>query len=435
LTFDNNGNETTDENGQTTSYDAWNRSINVKNAAGTAIASYSYDPRDRRVTEAAGGTDTVIYFTNQWQAIEEDQGGIVTRQNVWGLGYVNQLVERDDNSTSGSLGISGSGLGERLYAQQDADWNVTALVDTSGNVAERTVYSPYGSATFLTPSWTSTTDSYSQNVLFQGGRFEAPTDDYVFQRRDYDAATGAWDERDPDIYIDGADLYSFVLSDPVGSVDPHGLLGGQGRPQAPPPPVYATYPFVAGRGTFDAKMGVHIGGTATPGPTGGITYTPVPDTDAVDMSIWFHPNATVKNSNPPLCTKIDFVTYYTDKYLWFRFSSWTYNPWQLDDGDPYGSGPKTPAPMNSPWTPGGVAILQDAPGDNNLYYWEVNYKTQAINRAGTENGKSYGTLDWGLVLDYSRNVKQYTIAGKKSNWLPIADIKTTLTLTGYIPTS
>jgi hypothetical protein len=31
-------------------------------------------------------------------------------------------------------------LDERLYVQQDANFNVTALVDTAGNVVERYVY-------------------------------------------------------------------------------------------------------------------------------------------------------------------------------------------------------------------------------------------------------------------------------------------------------
>ena len=233
LTFDNNGNETTDENGQTTTYDAWNRAITVKNAAGVTVAGYSYDPTGRRVTEAGAGTTTDIYFTDQWQDIEERQGGTVTHQNVWGLGYVNQLIERDDNSTAGNLGITGSGLGERLYVQQDANWNVTSLVNTSGNVVERMVYSPYGIVTFLTPSWATTADAYSQSVLFQGGRFEAATGDYSFDRRDYDPATGIWREQDPAGYIDGANQTEFVTSRPVSHTDPVGMQGATTQP-APP---------------------------------------------------------------------------------------------------------------------------------------------------------------------------------------------------------
>ena len=233
LTFDHNGNTLTDENGQTYTYDAWNRSITVKNSGGTTIASYSYDPQDRPITEAAGGTTTDIYFTDQWQAIEERQAGNVTRQNVWGRGYVNQLVERDDSSVSGALGITGSGLGERLYSQQDADWNVTSLIDASGNVVERAVYSPYGSVTFLTANWSSTTDAYAENVLFQGGRFEAGSGNYFFDRRDENPQTGTWDEQDPAGYVGGANRYQFVSSEPLSQSDPFGMQGASTQPAGP----------------------------------------------------------------------------------------------------------------------------------------------------------------------------------------------------------
>jgi RHS repeat-associated protein len=223
LTYDNDGNALTDENDQSYTYDAWNRQVTVKNSSGATIATYSYDPTSRRITESTGNTTTAIYFTNQWQDIEERQGGIVTRQNVWGDGYVNQLVERDDNSASGSVGIAGSGLGERLYAQQDLNWSVTSLLDSSGNVAERMSYLPYGAVTFLNADYAGITDSYAWNVLFQGGELDAPTGNYRFERRDYSPTTGRWYEQDPSGYQDNVDLFGFTNGNPVGSVDPTGL--------------------------------------------------------------------------------------------------------------------------------------------------------------------------------------------------------------------
>jgi RHS repeat-associated protein len=223
LTYDNDGNTLTDENGQTYTYDAWNRQVTAKNSGGTTIATYIYDPTGRRITDTEGGTTTDIYYSYQWQDIEERQGGTVTRQNVWGLAYVNQLVERDDNSTSGNLGITGSGLGERLYAQQDENWSVTSLVDNSGNVVERMTYLPYGAVTFLTASWSPTTDAYSQNVLFQGGRLETATGLYDFQYRDENPQTGTWAEQDPAGYINGADTYQLEVSNPATLTDAKGL--------------------------------------------------------------------------------------------------------------------------------------------------------------------------------------------------------------------
>ena len=75
-------------------------------------------------------------------------------QYVWGLRNVNDLVLRDSNNgAGGNLGISGSGLGLRLYALQDANWNVVALVNASGAVQERFSYTAYGTATALNPEF------------------------------------------------------------------------------------------------------------------------------------------------------------------------------------------------------------------------------------------------------------------------------------------
>jgi YD repeat-containing protein len=73
---------------------------------------------------------------------------------VWGLRYVDELVLRDrDTDANGSLD-------ERLYAMQDANYNVTGIVDTSGAVVERYTYTPYGVRTVLTANWQPTTGNY-----------------------------------------------------------------------------------------------------------------------------------------------------------------------------------------------------------------------------------------------------------------------------------
>jgi hypothetical protein len=46
----------------------------------------------------------------------------VINQYVWSLAYVNALVLRDDNSSTGSYGKTSSGLGRRIYVQQDANF-------------------------------------------------------------------------------------------------------------------------------------------------------------------------------------------------------------------------------------------------------------------------------------------------------------------------
>jgi len=222
LTFDNNGNTTKDQAGSTYIYDAWNRLISVTNSGSTLLATYVYDPRGWRIKETHSSTTTDLYYSSGWQVIEERQGSTVTNQYVWSLAYVDALVLRDDNSTSGNLGISGSGLGRRMYVQQDTNWNTTALVDTSGNVQERFVYDPYGNAQVLTSSGGSTTDGYNWNYLHQGGRLDVTTGLYIFRNRDYSPTLGRWMEQDVG-YWDGMNLYQDEQDSRFNGVDPYGL--------------------------------------------------------------------------------------------------------------------------------------------------------------------------------------------------------------------
>ncbi len=185
------------------------------------------------VAAPSGSLPRLLYYSSQWQVIQENApyAGTSTMavqdQQVWGIAYVNELILRDANSTgstsTGSYGQSGSGLDERVYAEQDANYNVTSLTDTNGNVVERFMYDPYGNVTVTDSNWSTSLDVYSWNYLFQGGRQDGGTGNYVFQRRVYDPRTGTWRTADPAGYINGADRYQFVLSNPVAYLDYTGL--------------------------------------------------------------------------------------------------------------------------------------------------------------------------------------------------------------------
>ena len=80
----------------------------------------------------SGGSlsQTRHYYLNNQQAVEErlNTGTAADRQNVRGLAYVDQLVLRDrDTDANGSLD-------ERLYACQDANFNLTGVMRTAGAV-------------------------------------------------------------------------------------------------------------------------------------------------------------------------------------------------------------------------------------------------------------------------------------------------------------
>ena len=223
--YDANGNMTTDQSGNTLVYDAWNRLVAYKSGS-TTLESYQYDGLDRRIVQNSG-TATDLYYSSDWQVLEERQNGTPTTQYVWSPVYVNAMVERDQSSGGGTLN-------ERLYAQQDANWNVTALVSTSGTVVERYVYDPYGTVTVLSATWgTQSGSNYGWLYLFQGGRWDSITGDYNFQMRDENAAQGRWTQPDPTGFGAGdLNLYRVESNSPTNATDPSGLdlIVGKGPP-------------------------------------------------------------------------------------------------------------------------------------------------------------------------------------------------------------
>jgi hypothetical protein len=89
----------------------------------------------RRVTAipTPSSAPVELYYSSNWQVLEERSGIYTQAQYVWSGVYVDAMVERDrDPSGSGTLS-------ERLYVQRDANWNVTAVVDTTSTVKQRYV--------------------------------------------------------------------------------------------------------------------------------------------------------------------------------------------------------------------------------------------------------------------------------------------------------
>ncbi len=115
----------------------------------------AYDGLGRRI-QVNNGTANDLYYSSDWQVLEEQVIGEATANSVWSPVYVDAMVLPD----------SGTGaLNQRVWVQQDANWNVTALVNGSESVVERDAYDPNGNrdsgerlvgATALTPGFTGT---------------------------------------------------------------------------------------------------------------------------------------------------------------------------------------------------------------------------------------------------------------------------------------
>ena len=182
------------------------------------------------MTVTAGGTTTDLFYSNQGQVLEEMVGGSATARYVWSPVYVNALVLRD--FATGSPGT----LNQRLWVQQDANWNVTALVNGSGVVVERYVYSPYGVLTIYNATYSTVLSSsaYSWVYGYQGMRYDPISGFYLAQHRWYSPTLERWTVNDPTGFKAGDNnFYRFVGNNPLDHTDPSGLrrwssLGAQG---------------------------------------------------------------------------------------------------------------------------------------------------------------------------------------------------------------
>ena len=208
----------------TATYDAWNRLVKLTDGANT-VQENEYDARRFRTvrkdyTAGALSETRRFYYTEGWQSIEERLGTSTAPevQHVWGLRYIDDIALRDRDATADGT------LDERLYAQQDANWNVVSITDQNGDVQERYVYSAYGVLEFLSALFIPrTTSSYAWTTLYAGYRMDATSHLMCIRHRYYSGAIGVWSLQDPLSYTDSLNLYAYVSSRPLDATDPSGL--------------------------------------------------------------------------------------------------------------------------------------------------------------------------------------------------------------------
>ncbi len=236
--------------GFTAVYDAWNRLVRVIDTDTAAVIQLNqYDGLMRRTlsAEADGLTWETLtldqwrlmtlegwmtmelaptlrhyYYSDSWQVLEERLGvepssADPDRQFLWGLRYIDDLIFRDRS-------IEGV-LDERLYALQDANWNVIAVCDTTGEMRERYAYSPYGVPLFLNEGFIliePNSSAFFWESLFCSYRCNIISGLYSVRFRVLQPFLGLWIQRDPI----GAweSLYSYTRQNPFRYSDPLGLI-------------------------------------------------------------------------------------------------------------------------------------------------------------------------------------------------------------------
>ena len=173
-------------------FDAWNRLAKlVDNITSYTVQENRYDGRNfrvQRLTYTSGTLSETRQFYQSRSGRSWKSASPARRPSGNSSGacaYIDDLVLRD-RSADGTLD-------ERLYALQDANWNVVALSDTSGTVQERFAYSAYGVAIPLNPDFSaySGTD-YDWTVLYTGRELDRATGLMYYRMRYYHPALGVF---------------------------------------------------------------------------------------------------------------------------------------------------------------------------------------------------------------------------------------------------
>jgi RHS repeat-associated protein len=310
--YDANGNLTDDGVNYTYVYDAFGRLRTVKNRSNSAIVEENhYNGLNQRIgwhydVDADGDVDssdpwywfiqdlrwrTVATYrvpTSWSTAADSDPKERFVFHHAGlagsgGSGYIDEVILRDRDNTSGFTASSDGTLEERFFHLHNWRHDVIGLGKPDGTLVERVKYSAYGVATRLDPAdynqdgfidffdddgfdadhsntnaladfdysgtvnatdsttWTtaylagnitargalSTTDAatgVNNRSGYAGYQFSPATQQYHVRHRAYDPLVGTWGERDPMEYVDGSSLYMYVMDNPVSGRDPTGLL-------------------------------------------------------------------------------------------------------------------------------------------------------------------------------------------------------------------
>jgi RHS repeat-associated protein len=254
-------------------YDAWGRLVKVvNNTGGAEIAEYKYDGRHRRTVKLKPHGNKWdrrdYYYSCEWQVVEERERINVTGKTtvattpilqwVWGTRYVDEVILRD---------VVPINTAQRLYYCQDANWNVTALVDNTGAVVEHVLYDAYGKHTLYNGTWSATQAStlFNNEVLFGGYRYSPESGLYQIRNREYHPTLGRWLQRDLMGFHDGMNLYAYVSSRPLNMTDPTGLAESccSKAPTDGKADGYAEKSLLKGPGSMYEEPEMEIGETTT----------------------------------------------------------------------------------------------------------------------------------------------------------------------------
>jgi uncharacterized delta-60 repeat protein/RHS repeat-associated protein len=205
-----------------------NTSFAVSRLTSSGALDTTFDGDGKLTTTFTSGTDSAIHAA----AILSNGKFIAAGSDVVTGGTPSDFALARYNAPAG--------LEERIYAVNDANYNITALTDTFGTVIERYLYDSYGKRSITDASYSSLgSSSYSFDFGFQGGQYVANAELMILRNRYLNTSIQRWMQVDAlSGYADGMNLFEVMAADPTGLRDPYGALSGIWRMQPIGPPTF-----------------------------------------------------------------------------------------------------------------------------------------------------------------------------------------------------
>jgi RHS repeat-associated protein len=211
-------------------YNAYGELTAKTNRGTSATQTYSYSTLGAlKSVTTPGGAEISYKYDAQGNRVETRAGGEATQRLIYAPGLLGPITELATADREETRFVYASRIivpdymvrgGQTFRLVTDQLGSLRFVVDSStGEIAQEITYDPFGEVI-------SDSAPGFQPFGFAGGLYSSETGLTHFGAREYDAGLGRWTSSDPISFGGGdANLYGYVMQDPVNLVDPSGLSG------------------------------------------------------------------------------------------------------------------------------------------------------------------------------------------------------------------